>query len=157
MRARSSVLAGLAIVLSLASCSFDWEGVQPSYLQDASADGVVTPDPHHTILPGFSCNPVSMDGCASSNYCLGMIELDQSFSSLTCRGSFGSGSQGTHCDGASNCVPGFLCWTDPADASGSTQSCEAPCFVDADCSSGHCDTTGRYALPYGRATLYRCL
>lgn len=151
MRARLSLL-----VLALAGCSYDWQSVTAYTQRDADTDGVVAVDPRHTILPGFSCNPVSMDGCASGNYCLGKIELDQRFSSLSCHGAFGSGSQGTYCDGASNCVPGFLCWTDPADSTGASHTCEVPCFADSDCTSGHCDTAGRYAVTYGRATLYRC-
>jgi hypothetical protein len=147
--------ARLLFVLALVGCSYDWGSVQPFYLRDASADGPAAADPRHTILPGTSCNPISTDGCADSNYCLGMIEADGSFSSLTCRGSFGSGSQGSFCDGASNCVPGFLCWTNPDDSAETT--CEAPCFDSSDCQSGLCDTTGPYRIPFGRATLYRCL
>ena len=150
MTARVCVLA-----LLLVGCSFDWDSVHPFYERDASADGFAAADPRHTILPGASCNPVSMDGCADSNYCLGMIEIDGTFSSLTCRGSFGSGSQGAFCDGAVNCVPGFICWTDPFDSSSST--CEEPCFSNEDCTSGVCDTTGDYAIRYGTAMLYRCL
>jgi hypothetical protein len=144
------------VLLLAAGCSYDWGSVAAYTDRDASTDGMVTVDPRHTILPGFTCNPVSMDRCTDHNYCLGMVELDQTFSALTCYGAFGSGSQGTYCDGAMNCVPGFLCWTDPADGTGATHTCEIPCFSDADCTSGHCDTTGRYALTYGRATLYRC-
>ncbi len=147
-------LVPLALVLVLAGCSYDWGSVQPFFERDASADGFVAADPRHTILPGFSCNPVSMDGCTSS-YCLGQIDADQTFSTLTCFGSFGSGSQGTHCDGASNCVPGYLCWEAPGDPT--TSTCEAPCFSNGDCRSGRCDTTGTYAVTYGRSTLYRCL
>lgn len=143
----------LVVVLALAGCSYDWGSVDPYYLRDASADGVVTPDPRHTILPGFSCNPVSGDGC-DATYCLGMVESDQTFSTLSCFPALGSGTQGTHCDGATNCVPGYICWTDPT----STQStCEEPCFSDSDCRIGHCQTTGSYTAPYARSTLHRCI
>jgi hypothetical protein len=144
----------IALALSLGACSYDWASVQPIGARDASTDSPATFDPRHTVLPPWSCNPVSMDGCASGNYCLGKIEQSQTFSSLTCHASFGSGTQGVFCDGASNCVPGFLCWTSPTDAT--THTCERPCFSDEDCGGGHCDTTGAYASPYGRATLYRC-
>jgi hypothetical protein len=143
------------LVLALAGCSYDWDSVQPYYERDASTDGVVSADPRHVVLPGTSCNPISTDGCADSNYCFGMIEVDQTISSLTCYSHTGSSARGGFCEGPENCTPELLCWTNPNDASDST--CEEPCFSDEDCSSGTCDVAGGYRVTYGRATMYRCL
>ncbi len=144
-------LAALALLLT--GCSFDWEGVQPYYLRDASSDGVATPDPRHTILPGFSCNPVSGDGCPGSA-CQADIRMNQTFAVLSCFSPHGSENRGVPCADHSFCVPGLLCWTDPNDAS--VRTCELPCFSSADCGAGACDTTGGHAVRYGSATLFRC-
>jgi hypothetical protein len=148
-------MRALLLATLLVGCSYDWASVQAYTDRDGSTDGFASADPRQTVLPGTSCNPVSMRGCADTNYCLGMVESDGTFSSLTCHGSFGSGSQGTFCDGAINCVPGFICWTDPSDATQTT--CQEPCFSNEDCASGACDTTGRYAIRFGTSMLYRCL
>jgi hypothetical protein len=143
------------IALVLGGYSYDFDSLHPSNGQDASVDGGGSFDPRQTVLPGATCNPVSGRGCGSSNYCLGRIESSGMFSSLTCHASFGMRSLGEPCSLATDCAPGFVCWVDPAFAGSST--CEQPCFDDSDCSGGLCETGGRYAIPYGRATLYRCL
>jgi len=148
-------MRAVSLCLLLAGCSYDWNSVQPSTQRDASADVTSSFDPRHTILPGTSCNPVSADGCNGGNYCLGQIESNGAFSSLTCHSSFGSSAQGQFCASASNCVTGLICWTHP---DGSAQrTCEEPCFADADCASGFCLTSGTFAIPFGRVTLFRCL
>lgn len=147
--------AALAL-LFLAGCSYDWDSVQSYYLRDGGDDGATAPgDPRHVRIDPFTCNPVSSDGCVEPLSCGGKIENNQSISSLMCHGAIGSGTQGVFCDGASNCLPGLLCWTDPRDTTNTQHTCEAPCFDDSDCRSG-CDTTGDYAVHYGRATMYRC-
>jgi Cys-rich repeat protein len=145
----------LVLALLASGCSFDWDGVAPYYLRDASTDGVFTPDPRHTLLTGFSCNPVSNDGCTGTT-CQGDVGADQSFSMLSCFPLRGSANQHGYCADHTFCAGQFVCWADPDDASATT--CERPCFSDADCGAGEvCDTAGRYAVPYSRATLYRCI
>lgn len=156
MPSRVGYLLASLLALGTSACSYDWGSVQPFYERDGSSvdGGGVVADPRQVVLPGFSCNPVSDVGCTSTS-CFGLVASDASIASLTCRSSFGSSGQGQHCDGAENCVPGFVCWVSPGDPG--TSTCEEPCFDDRDCRSSHCDTTGAYAAPYGRSTLYRCL
>jgi hypothetical protein len=147
MRGARIALAALA----LAGCSYDWGSLSALY------DGSVPQDPHNVVLPGLSCNPVSNSPCGDSSYCLALVQSDQSLSRASCRGSFGSGSSGTYCGDETFCVPGFTCWTDPTDPTGTHRTCEEPCFADADCTPGHtCLTTGAYRVTYGSAAMYRC-
>ena len=145
------------IALVLASCSYDWNSVNTYYQRDASSDGPLPGDPHHVILAGFACNPVSGDGCTDPSSCLGRIESNQTIGRLVCRPAPGSTGRGSYCGDESFCVSGHVCWTDPSDPGGTHRTCERPCFIDTDCDTGgHCDTSGAYAVHYDRATLYRC-
>lgn len=161
----------VAVMLGLASCSYGFGDLTPSFARVDAGPGVdggpipgvdayVPPTgPRDVLDPAWPCNPVSHLGCSEgSTYCLGDIESNVAITDLRCRGGFGSGSYGTYCADLSFCVAGFLCWTDP-DVPGATDgTCGEPCFDSTDCTPGYrCDTGSDYRVGFASTTVYRCV